>query len=42
MTQIILKNRIDNMQMSLLMGLFSSWNIDVEIKYERINNALWR
>ena len=32
MTQIILKNSIDNIQMSVLMGLFNSWNANVEIK----------
>ena len=35
MTQITLKNGIDNMQMSVLMGLFSSWNVDVVIKDEK-------
>ena len=34
MTQIILKNSIDNMQMSVLVGLFDSWNVDVEITRE--------
>ena len=32
MTQITLKNGIDNMQISVLMGLFSSWNVDAVIK----------
>ena len=32
MTQILLKNSIDNMQMSVLMGLFDSWNVNVEIR----------
>ena len=32
MTHIVLKNSIDNMQMSVLMGLFNSWNVDVVIK----------
>jgi len=31
MTQITLKNSINNMQMSVLMGLFNSWNVNVEI-----------
>ena len=35
MTQITLKNSIDNMQMSVLMGLFNSWNVDVVIKDEK-------
>ena len=35
MTQIILKNGIDNMQLSVLMGLFNSWNVDVVIKEEK-------
>ena len=35
MTQILLKNSIDNMQMSVLMGLFDSWNVNVEIKDEK-------
>ena len=35
MTQILLKNNIDNMQMSILMGLFNSWNVNVEIKDEK-------
>jgi len=35
MTQITLKNSIDNMQMGVLMGLFSSWNVDVVIKDEQ-------
>ena len=34
MTQITLKSSIDNMQMSVLRGLFSSWNVDVVIKGE--------
>ena len=38
MTQITLKNSIDNMQMSVLMGLFSSWNVDVVIKDEQKGN----
>ena len=35
MTQIVLKNSIDNMQMSVLMGLFNSWNLNVEITDEK-------
>jgi len=35
MTQITLKTGIDNIQMSILMGLFTSWNVDVEIKNEK-------
>ena len=31
MTQILLKNSVDNMQMSVLMGLFDSWNVNVEV-----------
>ena len=29
--QITLKNSIDSMQMNVLMGLFSSWNVDVVV-----------
>ena len=36
MTQIILKNDIDNMQMSVLMGLFDSWNVNVEIRNKKM------
>jgi len=41
MTQITLKNGIDNMQMSVLMGLFNSWNVDAVIKDEQksVNKA---
>jgi len=35
MTQILLQNSIDNMQMNVLMGLFNSWNVDVVIKEEK-------
>jgi len=35
MTQIILQNSIDNIQMNVLMGLFNSWNVNVEIKNEK-------
>jgi hypothetical protein len=36
MTQIVLKNSISNMQMSVLMGLFDSWNVNVEITDEKM------
>jgi len=35
MTQIVLKNGIDNMQMSVLIGLFDSWNVNAEIIDEK-------
>ena len=35
MTRIVLKNSIDNMQLNVLMGLFDSWNVDVEITDEK-------
>ena len=35
MTQILLHNSIDNMQMNVLMGLFNSWNVDAVIKDEK-------
>jgi hypothetical protein len=35
MTQILLQNSIDNMQMNVLVGLFNSWNVDVVIKDEK-------
>jgi len=35
MTQIILQNSIDTIQMDVLMGLFNSWNVNVEIKDEK-------
>jgi len=35
MTQILLKNSVNNMQMSVLMGLFDSWNMNVEITHEK-------
>ena len=35
MTRITLKNSIDNMQLSVLMGLFDSWNVNVEITDEK-------
>jgi len=35
MTHIVLRNGIDNMQMSVLLGLFDSWNVKVEIKEEK-------
>ena len=31
MTQIVLKNSIDNIQMGVLLGLFNSWNVKAEI-----------
>jgi hypothetical protein len=36
MTRIILKSSIDTMQMSVLMGLFDSWNVNVEIVDEKM------
>ena len=36
MTQIIIQNSINNMQMNILMGLFDSWNVNVKVKEERI------
>ena len=36
MTQITLKNSINNMQMRVLMGLFDSWNVNVEITDEKM------
>ena len=38
MTQIILRNGIDNMQMSVLIGLFHSWNVKAEITDEKMPN----
>ena len=38
MTQIILQNNIDNMQMNVLMGLFNSWNVNVIITEEEKSN----
>jgi hypothetical protein len=35
MTQILLQNSIDNMQMNVLMGLFNSWNINAIITDEK-------
>ena len=35
MTQILLQNSIDNMQMNVLLGLFNSWNVDVVITDEK-------
>jgi len=35
MTQILLQNGIDNMQMNVLMGLFNSWNVDVVVTEEK-------
>jgi hypothetical protein len=36
MTQILLKSGIDNMQMNVLMGLFDSWNVKVEITDKKV------
>jgi hypothetical protein len=38
MTQIILKNSIDNLQMNVLMGLFNSWNVNAEITDKKPEN----
>ena len=35
MTQILLQNSIDNIQMNVLMGLFNSWNVNVVITDEK-------
>ena len=35
MTQILLQNSIDNMQMNVLMGLFNSWNVNAIIIDEK-------
>ena len=35
MTQIVLQNSIDTMQMNVLRGLFNSWNVAIEIKEEK-------
>jgi len=35
MTQILLQNSIDSMQMNVLMGLFNSWNVNVVITDEK-------
>jgi len=35
MTQIILKNNVDKIQMSVLMRLFESWDVNVEITNEK-------
>jgi hypothetical protein len=35
MTRIILKNNINNVQLSVLMELFNSWNINAEISDEK-------
>ena len=37
MTQITLKNSINSMQMSVLINLFDSWNMDAEITDKRIS-----
>ena len=39
MTQIIIRNSIDSMQKSVLMGLFDSWNMDVEVTDEKTNDS---
>ena len=36
MKQILLRNSIDSMQMSVLMGLFDSWNVKVKITDEEM------
>jgi len=50
MTHIVLKNSIDSMQMSVLKGLFDSWNVKVEIaddsktdkqEYEQLKNIFF-
>ncbi len=38
MTRIFLKNGIDNMQLSVLMGLFNSWNMNVEITDDKLSD----
>jgi len=35
MTQIVLRGGVDTMQMNVLMGLFDSWNVPVEITEEK-------
>jgi len=35
MTRITLKNSIDNVQLSILMELFNSWNVNAEITDEK-------
>ena len=35
MTQIVLRNSIDAVQMNILKGLFDSWNVAVEIREEK-------
>ena len=35
MTQILLQNSIDTMQMNVLIGLFNSWNVNVIITDEK-------
>ena len=34
MTQISVKNKIDELQMAVLLQLLKSWNMEVEISYE--------
>jgi len=40
MTQIILQNSIDNMQMNVLMGLFNSWNVNVKTDTSMTQNVI--
>ena len=35
MTQILLQNGIDNVQMNVLMGLFNSWNVNAVVTDEK-------
>jgi len=35
MTQLTLKNRIDDSQMSILLHLLKSWNIETEITHQQ-------
>ena len=34
MTQLSIKNKIDEVQMSVLLHLLQSWNMEVEVSYE--------
>ena len=36
MTQFSIKNKIDELQMSVLLHLLKSWNMDVEVSYENV------
>ena len=40
MTQILVRNGIDSKQMNVLLGLFNSWNVDVEITENETDNDL--